>query len=61
MLILGFLPNPIKTAGIVLAIIAAFLLAVDPEEGADPQEKPVSMILVTMRIMEISHTLGKHP
>ena len=38
MAVLGFLPNPIKITGIVLAIIAAFLLAIDPEEGADPPE-----------------------
>lgn len=30
--ILGVAPSPFKTAGIVLALIAAFLLAVDPED-----------------------------
>jgi hypothetical protein len=30
MLLLGFLPNAYKVAGIVLAIIAAVLLAFDP-------------------------------
>lgn len=41
MLVLGFLPNPVKIAGIVLAIIAAFLLAIDPEETADPPKEKV--------------------
>ena len=39
MFILGFVPNPIKIAGIVLAIISAFLLAVDPGEESTISEE----------------------
>jgi drug/metabolite transporter (DMT)-like permease len=31
--ILGAVPSPVKTAGIVLALVAAFLLAAEPEEA----------------------------
>ncbi|GAA3510309.1 DMT family transporter [Aquimarina addita] len=33
MIILGFVPNGYKIAGIILAVIAAVLLAIDPEEN----------------------------
>lgn len=34
LVILGVVPTPVKIGGILLALIAAFLLAVDPEEDA---------------------------
>jgi drug/metabolite transporter (DMT)-like permease len=34
MLVLGVMPNGVTAAGIVLAVIAATLLAIEPEEKA---------------------------
>lgn len=39
MIILGFVPGPIKIVGIVLAIIAALLLAIDPEKEKEEEVK----------------------
>ncbi len=41
MIVVGVLPGVFKIAGIVLAIVAAFLLAIDPEEE-EPEEKITS-------------------
>lgn len=38
MVLLNFVPNTVKIIGIVLAIIAAFLLAIDPEEEEQKRE-----------------------
>jgi drug/metabolite transporter (DMT)-like permease len=35
--LLGMVPQPLKVAGISLAFIAAALLAIEPEEGTNPQ------------------------